>query len=221
MISFDWLTGFLAAIVTLMVAAQSMAATEPTQYSASRPLSVEALRKGGFVIFVRHAHADVGSDATPFDLVDCARQRNLSEMGKAQSAAIGRGFSELRIPVGAVRSSEFCRALDTARLAFGRVEPTPTLNLCCLDGRNLTDADRLDYLQRALATRPAPGTNTVLVGHASHMMADLQMGEAAIYAPDGAGSYTRISRVLPEEWLNGVYRTAGSADLPSPLVPGR
>lgn len=221
MISFDWLARFVAAIVTLAVAARSMAATDPAQYSATRPLSAEALRSGGFVIFVRHGHADVGADATPFDLADCARQRNLSETGKEQAGQIGRGFRELRIPVGDVRSSEFCRALETTRLAFGRAAPTAPLNLCCMDGRGMTDTDRLEYLQRALATRPPPGTNTVLVGHGAHMMADLQMGEAAIYAPDGAGSFTRIARVLPEEWPNGVYRTSGSAGLPSPLTSGR
>ncbi|MBI4572000.1 MAG: hypothetical protein HY713_01780 [candidate division NC10 bacterium] len=37
-------------------------------------------------------------------------------------------FRERGVPVGRVLSSRWCRCLDTARLAFGRVEPWPPLD---------------------------------------------------------------------------------------------
>jgi phosphohistidine phosphatase SixA len=207
------------AIVAIAVAAQGMAATDAALSSPNAPFRAEALRRGGYVIFFRHGHADVGADATPFDLADCSRQRNLSEQGKRDAATIGEAFRALGIPVGEVLSSEYCRALDTARLAFGRAERARGLNLCCQDGTGQSDAERLRFLERALATRPRPGTNTVLVGHGAHMMTDLGMGEAAIYLPDGRGGYLRVARVLPNDWRGGVYRPGAKVEGQPELAP--
>ena len=217
--SAGWLAAFINALIALATAAHGLAATDAALTSPNAPFRAEALRRGGYVIFFRHAHANVGSDATPFDLADCSRQRNLSEQGKQDAAIIGEAFRELRIPVGEVLSSEYCRALDTARLAFGRAEPARGLNLCCQDGTGQTDVERLRFLERALAARPQPGTNTVLVGHGAHMVTDLGMGEAAIYLPDGSGGYLRVARVLPDEWRSGVYRPGAKVEGQPELTP--
>jgi phosphohistidine phosphatase SixA len=196
-----------------------MAATDLALSNPNAPFRADALRRGGYVIFVRHAHANVGSDATPFDLADCSRQRNLSDEGKEDARRIGTALRGLRIPVGDVLSSEYCRALETATLAFGRVEPARGLNLCCLDGTGQSEGDRRTFLETALATRPRPGTNTVLVGHGAFMMTDLGMGEAAIYLPDGRGLYLRVARVQPAEWQNGIYRPGAKVEGQTELQP--
>jgi phosphohistidine phosphatase SixA len=209
---------WVGAVINAMVALATMMLADSARSVSTTPdggLTADALRRGGYVIFLRHATADQGSDGVGFDLADCSTQRNLGVAGLRQAEMIGQGIRGQQISIGDVLSSEFCRALDTARIAFGTAQPAPHLNLCCLDGRDLTDADRRDFLQRALGSRPRPGTNTVLVGHGTQLMTDLGMGEAAVYAPDGSGGFTRVARILPEEWQNEVYRSGGvSSDAP-------
>ena len=104
------------------------------------------LRQGGYVIFFRHVLADQGTDATQVILEDCNTQRNIADAGLRDARTIGQGFRLLSIPVGQVLSSEFCRALETAHIAFGRSERDMRLNLCCADGRPVTEGDRFAYL---------------------------------------------------------------------------
>lgn len=163
------------------------------------PLRVEALRQGGFVIFIRHTTADQGFDDPTFDLANCATQRNLGERGRQDAELIGTGIRTAGILVGAVFSSEYCRAMETARLAFDGAEPATGLSSCCIDKRPLTNPEREAFSRRALGTRPKPGTNTVLAGHLGNMITDLATGEASVYAPDGTGTFTRIARMLPSE----------------------
>lgn len=212
--------GWVTAVINAMVALATMMLADTARSVSATPdggLTADALRRGGYVIFLRHATANQGADGVAFDLADCATQRNLGEAGIREAEAVGQGIRGQQIPIGDVLSSEFCRALDTARIAFGTAQPTASLNLCCLDGRDLTDADRRDFLQRALAWRPRLGTNTVLVGHGTMMMTDLGMGEAAVYAPDGGGGFTRVARILPDEWQNEAYRP-GSTSSDAPRV---
>ena len=88
-----------------------------------------ALREGGTVVLLRHAPAPGTGDPTGFRLGDCSTQRNLSSEGREQARRIGEQFQANHIPIERVLSSEWCRCLETARLAFGdRVELFPALN---------------------------------------------------------------------------------------------
>jgi phosphohistidine phosphatase SixA len=89
----------------------------------------DALRGGGVAALIRHARAPGTGDPPGFVLTVCATQRNLSDEGRAQARRLGEQFSGERVAVGRVLSSRWCRALDTARLAFGeRTEPFPPLD---------------------------------------------------------------------------------------------
>ena len=89
----------------------------------------QALRDGGTIAVFRHARAPGTGDPADFRLEDCATQRNLSAEGRRQAQAIGEAFRTRQISVGRVLSSRWCRALDTARLAFGdRTEHFPPLD---------------------------------------------------------------------------------------------
>ncbi|MFC1459755.1 histidine phosphatase family protein [Microvirga arabica] len=89
----------------------------------------QALRQGGTVALFRHARAPGTGDPAKFRLDDCSTQRNLSEEGRQQAQRIGDAFRSRQVPVERVLSSRWCRALDTARLAFGAMaEPEPTLD---------------------------------------------------------------------------------------------
>jgi hypothetical protein len=205
---------------TTTAAPPAMDQPETVAPAAAQPpaLTVDDLRRGGYVIFFRHTVADQGSDAQVINLEDCSTQRNMGPQGLPDARLIGQSFRLQGIPVGQVWSSEFCRALETASIAFRRVQPEMGLNFCisadggatCSDQRPLNQDQRFKYFDRALTTLPLLGTNTVLVGHGVGIVADLQMGEAAIYQPDGLGSFVRVARVLPAEWMNGVYAPGGA-----------
>jgi len=82
----------------------------------------DALRAPGSVVVLRHSYAPGGFDPPDARLDDCSTQRNLDEQGRAQAVRVGEAFKRNGIEVGKILSSPRCRCLDTARLAFGRVE---------------------------------------------------------------------------------------------------
>jgi len=97
--------------------------------SLASEVAWHALREGGTVVLLRHAQAPGTGDPPGFRLGDCSTQRNLSSEGREQARQIGVQFTANHIPIERVLSSEWCRCLETARLAFGdRVEPFPALN---------------------------------------------------------------------------------------------
>lgn len=198
------------AVLAVVVLVTSIVAGAPAASGQDPGLTVEALREGGYVIFFRHVLADDGTDMTPVNLDDCTTQRNIRETGLRDARTIGNAFRMLAIPVGSVYTSEICRARETAGLAFGRIDAeVPALNLCCIDGLPLSGEARNQFIERAVALVPPHGTNTVIVAHGVGIVADLGQGEAAIYKPDGIGGAVRVARVLPDEWLGGVYRPGG------------
>src|SRR6476660_1445130 len=89
----------------------------------SGPALVSALRAGGFVLYFRHASTDFGqNDDSMTTFEDCAKQRNLTDIGRSEAHVIGAAIRELGIPVGRVLASPFCRTVETAMLAFGMAE---------------------------------------------------------------------------------------------------
>jgi phosphohistidine phosphatase SixA len=77
-----------------------------------------AALKDGHIVLFRHANAPGVGDPPGFKLGDCSTQRNLDDAGRAQARRIGEQFRQRGIQVGAVLSSQWCRARDTAELAF-------------------------------------------------------------------------------------------------------
>ncbi|HET9975867.1 MAG TPA: histidine phosphatase family protein [Burkholderiaceae bacterium] len=102
--------------------------------------AVTAARGGtpapGAVLLLRHAATDPGvGDPPGFVLDQCATQRNLSAEGRAEARAIGRALAARGWVPRAIRSSRWCRCLDTAQgIASGlgasapRVDPWPALD---------------------------------------------------------------------------------------------
>ena len=93
----------------------------------NQELSLE-LKKGGKIIFIRHAYAPGGGDPENFDINNCDTQRNLSEEGRDQAKEIGNFFIKNDIPIFKVFSSEWCRCKETAELAFTNFETKDFLN---------------------------------------------------------------------------------------------
>ena len=152
------------------------------------PDLLAALRNGGFVIYFRHARTDFSQDDTDLsDLSNCATQRNLSAEGRTQARLIGDAIATLAIPIGDILSSELCRTRGPAELAFGEATPAPDLTSFGTAGSEVEEEERVAALRRLLATPPAPGSNTVLVGHLFNIQAaagiSLAEGQAAIFRP--------------------------------------
>ena len=146
-----------------------------------------ALREGGCVLLLRHARTEPGvGDPPGFRLDDCATQRNLSADGRAQAERLGAALREAGIAIGPVRSSRWCRCLDTARLAFGHVEPWPVLDSFFAD-RSGADAQTAALRRWALAFRGP--RNAALVTHQVNVSALLggwiDTGETIVLRPDG------------------------------------
>jgi phosphohistidine phosphatase SixA len=203
----------ILAFVALAIALIAADVPPGAPVAAAQPAGLRAddLLQGGYVIFFRHVLADDGVDMAPVDVNDCATQRNIREAGLRDARTIGNAFRALEIPVSAVYTSEICRAKETAGIAFGRVDAVvPALNLCCIDDQPLTAEQRNAYIEQNVAMVPPVGTNTVIVAHGVGIVADLGQGEAAIYRPDGRGGTVRVARVLPDEWMSGVYRPGGA-----------
>ena len=125
----------------------------------------QRLQGGGHVLLMRHAATTPGiGDPPGFRLAVCATQRNLSAQGKRDAAAIGAAFRARGIPLGPVWSSRWCRCLDTARLAFGRVEEAPMLDSLFRDSEAAARAKTREVLDRTAAWR-GNKANLVLVTH--------------------------------------------------------
>src|SRR5205809_6571586 len=77
---------------------------------------LQALRRGGYVIYFRHTSTDFSAnDDNMTHYADCSHQRNLTEQGRAEARAIGAAIRSLDVPIGTVLASPFCRTLETAR----------------------------------------------------------------------------------------------------------
>jgi phosphohistidine phosphatase SixA len=128
----------LLAVMVLVSLSQAAAASEAAW---------AALKTGGAVALVRHARAPGTGDPQNFRIEDCLTQRNLSEEGRKQARGIGDQFRSQGIPVARVLSSRWCRALETARIAFGNMtEPYPALDSFFAD-RGEQDAQTRDVRQ--------------------------------------------------------------------------
>ncbi len=89
---------------------------------------IKKLKKGGNIIFIRHALAPGSGDPENFNIKNCSTQRNLNTEGIEQSKKIGLFFSNNSINVDLVLSSEWCRCKDTAKFAFNQYRTFSPLN---------------------------------------------------------------------------------------------
>jgi len=89
---------------------------------------INEIKKGGKLIFIRHAYAPGGGDPNNFDINDCNTQRNLSDIGRDQAKKIGEFFKVNNIRIDKVYSSEWCRCKETALIAFNKFKTKTFLN---------------------------------------------------------------------------------------------
>lgn len=157
------------------------------------------LREGGCVLLMRHAQTDPGvGDPPDFKLGECSTQRNLSDAGREQARKVHATFLRERVKVDQVRSSAWCRCVDTAMLAFRQNTVWPPINSFFGTGdRDTQTRTVLDAVQGWQAPR-----NLALVTHQINITAltgqYLTMGEILLTRPAKEGSGTQL-RVLARQ----------------------
>lgn len=148
----------------LLLVAGALAAA-PVFASAAEELW-SRLRRGGLVIFMRHASTVPGyGDPPGYRLDDCATQRNLSEAGRDEARRVGERLRRERVLVERVYTSPWCRCRETAMLAFGRAENwEPLSSFFDFPDREADYSDRVRKRIASLARREARG-NVAMVTH--------------------------------------------------------
>jgi phosphohistidine phosphatase SixA len=192
----------LASWVVLALCCHALAATTGDATLAGRPL-LAALRAGGLILYFRHASTDFGqNDEQMTGYEDCTRQRNLTARGRDEARAIGAAIARLRLPIGEVLASPFCRTMETARLIFGRATAAPAVRGGPASGGA---TERYAALRELLSSPPPAGTDLVIVSHGNpfHAVAGevhLAEGEAAVIRPLGAAGFRIVARIPKDGW---------------------
>ena len=104
----------------------------------------QTLNQGGILV-MPHTHVLGADNPYRFRIGDCSTQVNLSENGRNQARNIGKRFREYGVDVGIVLHSRWCRARETAALAF----PGMTFAEASFDSFNLRPENEFFYTTRA------------------------------------------------------------------------
>ena len=205
---------FLFGLVALLASSGSWWGIAPAHAVQVPELSVdEAARRlapGGYALLVRHATTDPGTGDPPgFKVDDCATQRNLSPAGRSEAAALGQALRTRGVRIDEVRSSAWCRCLDTARLAFGEPRPWQPLN-SFFDERSRADPQTAAV--RVEIARIAPPRIVAMVTHQVNITALVDV-------------YPAQGEVIAVRWRDGSaypefrFRVAPTSVTPTSVTP--
>lgn len=192
-----------------LVLAETPAETAPDAFvgQLSGAALVEALRQGGHVLYIRHASTETDyADQVAAVMGDCSTQRTLSKAGWQESRVIGAAIEVLAIPVGAVYSSQYCRAWQTAELAFGRHVELAELNFEPAEAYTEAQVTAMrDRVKPLLRHEPEAGYNIVYVAHDDPFEAATGIypepqGVAYVLKPGGAEGFGVVGVIKPDEW---------------------
>jgi phosphohistidine phosphatase SixA len=156
-----------------------------------------ALQEGSAVLF-RHANAPGIGDPANFTLGHCSTQRNLDASGREQARRIGEQFRRQGIAVRQVLNSQWCRARDTAQLAFpGMATDDDVFNSFFED--NARSGEQTAAALQLLQRWSGPGV-LVVITHQVNITALTGIfpasGEGVIVKPT-PGGLTVVGRVQP------------------------
>jgi hypothetical protein len=143
---------------------------------------VENLKKGGYILFFRHAHRDKWAEVEAFDFYEFASHTEdasqtsfkkavcLSEEGVEEAKMIGITFQLAKIPTGVIVSSPSCRARQTAIFAFGRYDLVDkSIRFAGLLGEKPLKGSADELLTLLRNVKIEPGTNTIIAGHGTNL----------------------------------------------------
>lgn len=156
------------------------------------------LQKGGQIVLIRHGLTTPGvGDPPGFSLAECKTQRNLADAGRREAERLGAALRTRGVPIAQVRSSPWCRCVETARLAFG-AEPVIDDTLANLFEFPQNRERQQAQFRKLVAAAPRQG-NLMLVTHGSTTAAftGINQGtaEMVIVTPEGGEKYRVAGRL--------------------------
>jgi len=193
-------------LVIISTWSQRVAAME--KYAAEQPAHelIESLKSGGYIIYMRHGitkRKDKNRAKKAIDLTRCETQRNLTEEGQLQVARIGKVIKSLKIPIGKVKSSPYCRTQDTAKAVFGAYEVDDLLaySMAKLEKES---AKLGQHLYDSILSVTDTKNNTVFVGHTANLKDGLNIwpkpeGVAVIFKVE-QGNIIFKGMIKPDDW---------------------
>lgn len=178
----------------------ALACTRPVA-AAGQDAIWDSLKKGGYIVLIRHAITESGiGDPPEFKLGDCRSQRNLSAQGRSEAKRIGEAFRKRDILIAEVLSSRWCRCVDTANIAFGRATPSPMLDSMFNDKGKPREEKVREF--RSVLAKPLPKGNLIMVTHQANIQEFGEVspasGEIVVVKPE-AGRFTLIGRLTVDE----------------------
>jgi len=147
-----------------------------------------ALKRGGMVVLLRHAYVDMREGIGHLAPGNCAEEVNLSARGVEQARRIGEAFRAHGIAVGEVRTSPYCRCIDTGKLAFGRAIPVQYLMPPGVLSEPQAKSNQERVLQDILDHRSS--SNLVMITHDLNIAnivlePSIAMGDFFVLQPNG------------------------------------
>lgn len=180
--SLDSLNGLQSAIEAIYEECETIHAEEAIAL-------LENLREGGYVIYVRHAATDPNQVDT--DLSACSTQRNLNQQGRDDAVVIGEAWDTLGLTYSRLMSTQYCRTVQTAELAWESPEILELDNLVV-------------ELPTLLSTPLENGENIIIVAHQGTIRdlteLGLDEGEILVFRPLSDNEYELVGRITVDEW---------------------
>jgi len=177
------------------------------------------LRRGGHVLSFRHALAANGSDTfRDFSTnwwKSCdntvARQLTIPD-GRVQSEKMGRALKVLKIPVGRIISSEYCRCIQTAQfMNLGiNIETSPILTYYVYD-----EANRYANTFRLIREQTISNKNIIFITHVGYpsippnlnpVLSTLNQGDAGVFRLNPNNAEPTYVQVLRANDLTDLIR---------------
>lgn len=192
---------------------------------------LDELRKGGYILYMRHAQRERWDDVTAFDALELLTKADgeaasykravcLTDRGKEEAKLVGEVFRHLKIPVGPVVSSPSCRAKQTGTLAFGKLQAVES---AILHPSAVPIADHDQFARRLrevlMNTAIPEGSNLVISGHGntldlygkrvvdSHDISDYRVGETGFLVMERRGDKLHVAtkfESIKDLFVNGV-----------------
>ena len=151
---------------------------------------VTLLYEGGYRLHSSYPHRPLATETATYPRVPP------SATSLSKDTTIGKVYASLKLPASRLVSTEYCRTLETARLAFGEPEI-------------ISREDLRASLEALLSTPPPPGQNVFIVAHIGTLerATGLDVGEdvafnegnALVFKPSG-DAYELVARLALKDW---------------------
>ena len=166
-----------------------------------------ALKRGGYVIYVRHGRTRYeqaelersNRQSGVFDLAKCETQRQLLDFGRTELKFIGDQFRRALLPLDRTYTSRYCRAIESAAYFVDNATPTQKLSNEAEVGLNPENKPRTLAF---FAEKPAPGKNNFMMAHGGLFWEAtgfvIQEAHTVVLDPDNLK--TLVARIAPNDW---------------------